>query len=96
MEQVFEGEPKAEIRLDGRKVTRTVVTNDWASRLQWRISRDGKPLATVAARAETTYEHADKTPGTYEIVLEMWKNEGFKTKEHGKFIEISNKVTYTV
>ena len=26
----------------------------------------------------------------------MSKYEGFKVKEHGKFVEISNKVTYTI
>jgi hypothetical protein len=96
MDQVFEGTPKAEIRLEGRKVIRSEVTNDWASRLQWKISRDGKVLATPPARADLAYEHADQTPGTYEVVLEMWKYETFKVKDHGKFIEISNKVTYTV
>lgn len=96
MDQVFEGTPKAEIRLEGRAVIRNAVTNDWASRLQWRISRNGKVVATAPARAETRYEHTDQTPGTYEILLEMWKYEGFKAKDHGKFVEISNKVSYTI
>lgn len=96
MDQVFEGTPKAEIQLEGRKVTRGEVSNDWASRLQWRISRDGKVIATAPARADKIYEHADETAGNYEIVLEMWKYETFKVKDHGKFIEISNKVTYTI
>ena len=96
MDQVFEGTPKAEIRLEGRKLIRSDITNDWASRVQWKISRDGKVIATPPARANAAYEHADETPGTYEVVLEMWKYETFKVKEHGKFIEISNKVTYTV
>ncbi|OAI46390.1 hypothetical protein AYO44_02165 [Planctomycetaceae bacterium SCGC AG-212-F19] len=96
MDQVFEGTPKAEIQLEGRKLIRSEVTNDWASRLQWKISRDGKVIATPPARADKAYEHADQTPGTYEVVLEMWKYETFKVKDHGKFIEISNKVTYTV
>ena len=96
MDQVFEGTPKAELRLDGRKVIRSEVSNDWASRLQWKVSRDGKVIATPPARADAVYEHPDQTPGGYEIVLEMWKYETFKVKDHGKFIEISNKVTYTV
>ena len=96
MDQVFEGTPKATLRLEGRKVIRSEVSNDWASRLQWTIRRDGKPVATVAARAETAYEHTDKTPGTYEVVLEIWKYEGYTSKDHGKFIEISNKVSYTI
>ena len=73
-----------------------MVTNDWGSRLQWKISRDGKVVATAPARAEVSYELADKTPGTYEVVLEIWKYEGYTVKDHGKFIEISNKVRYTI
>jgi len=96
MDQVFEGTPKAMIKLDGHKVTRAAVTNDWGSRLQWKISRDGKVVATAPARAEVSYELADKTPGTYEVVLEMWKYEGYRVKEHGQFVEISNKVTYKI
>ncbi len=65
--------PKAEIRLEGRKVIRGDVTNDWGLRLQWEVRRDGKVVATPAARAETSYEHPDATPGKYEIVLQMWK-----------------------
>ena len=96
MDQVFEGTPKATIKLEGRKVLRSEVTNDWGSRLQWKISRDGKVLATLPARADVSYEHADKAPGTYEVVLEMWKYEGFRAKDHGQFVEISNKVTYKI
>jgi hypothetical protein len=97
MDQVFEGGPKAEIRLDGRKVTRTAVSNDWGTRLQWRVSRDGKVVATPLARIDLSYEHLEKTPGAYEIVLEMWKYEGYKAgPNHGKYVEISNKVTYSV
>jgi len=29
-------------------------------------------------------------------VLEMWKYEGFKAKEHGQFVEVSNKVRYII
>lgn len=96
MDQVFEGTPKADIRVEGRKVIRGDVSNDWASRLQWKVSRDGTVIATAPARGEMSYEHPETTAGTYEVVLEMWKYEGFKVKEHGKFIEISNKVTFTI
>jgi hypothetical protein len=97
MDQLFEGAPKAEIRLEGRKVTRTGVSNDWGTRLQWRVSRDGKVVATPLARIDLSYEHADNAPGAYEIVLEMWKYETYKAgPSHGKFVEISNKVTYSV
>jgi hypothetical protein len=96
MDQVFEGMPKAEIRLEGRKVVRGEVSNDWGSRLQWKVLRDGKPVATAAARAAHDYEHSDPAPGAYEIVLEIWKYEGYKKGGVGRYVEVSNKVSYTV
>ncbi len=101
MEQKFNSTPRAEIRLDGRKVTRGDVANDWGLRLQWEVRRDGKVIATPAARADVSYEHADTTPGKYEIVLQMWKYVNYAKKPDGeftasKFIDISNKVSYTI
>src|SRR5262245_52862574 len=101
MEQKFEGTPKAEIRLEGRRVIRGDVTNDWGLRLQWEVRRDGKVIATPLARAETSYEHADAAPGKYEIVLQMWKYVDYKKGADGefttsKYVDISNKVTYTI
>lgn len=101
MEQKFEGTPRAEIRLEGRRVTRGDVSNDWGLRLQWEVRRNGQVIATPAARAEASYEHADATPGNYEIVLQMWKYVDYRKKPDGefvnsRFIDISNKVNYTV
>jgi len=101
MDQKFEGTPKAEIRLEGRKLVRGEVSNDWGSRLQWRILRDGKEVAAVPARASASYEHADKAPGKYEIVLQMWKYVDYRKDKSGnyvnsKYIDISNTVSYTV
>ena len=73
MEQKFDGTPKAEIRLSGRKVTRGDVMNDWGLMLRWVVKKDGKEVATAAARADDCYEHPDTTPGTYTIVLQSWK-----------------------
>ena len=101
MEQVFEGTPQAEIRLEGRKLVRGDVTNDWGSQLLWEIRRNGEVVATVPARANNRYEHTDTTPGQYEVVLQMFKYEGY-AKDHAvnftksKMIEVSNKVGYTV
>jgi hypothetical protein len=58
-------------------------------------------VATPAARHEPAYEHPDATPGTYEIVLQMWKYVDYKKDAQGefvnsKFIEISNRVSYTI
>lgn len=100
MEQKFEGTPQAEIRLEGRKLIRSEVTNDWGLRVQWLIKRDGQVIANPNARADLTYEHPDQTPGKYEIVLQMWKYLNYRKKEgeyvDSKFIDISNSVSYTI
>ena len=101
MEQKFDGAPSAEIRVEGRKLIRSEVTNDWGLKLQWQISRDGKVVATAPARADSSYEFADATPGSYEVVLQTWKYVDYKKNPQGeflnsKFIEISNKVTFQI
>ncbi len=96
MDQKFEGTPKAEIHLDGRKVTRGDVTGDWGTRLQWEVRHNNKVTAIVPARADASYEHPAAKPGKYQLVLQMWKYEGFKSGAKGKYIDISNKVDYTV
>lgn len=101
MDQKFEGTPQAEIRLEGQKVTRGHVHNDWGLRLQWQVSHDGKVVATPPARAELSYEHPDKTSGTWEIVLQMWKYVNYRKNPEGEFIDssfidISPPVTYTI
>jgi hypothetical protein len=101
MEQKFEGTPRAEVRLEGRKVTRSDITNDWGLLVQWVVRRDGQVVATVPARADLSYEHPDATPGKYEIVLQMWKYVDYRKNPQGefvnsKFIDISDKVSYTI
>lgn len=101
MEQKFAGTPKAELRLNGRQVTRTVVVNDWGLMLRWVISRDGKVVATAPARADASYEHPDTTPGKYTIVLQSWKYVNYAKDAAGeftasKFVDISNVVNYTI
>ena len=101
MDQKFEGTPRAEIRLEGRRVTRGAVTNDWGLLLRWEVRHNGKVVATPAARAEVSYQHPDAAKGTYEIVLQMWKYVDYRKNAerefaNSKFIDISNKVRYTV
>jgi hypothetical protein len=101
MEQRFEGTPQAVIRLEGRRVIRGDVTNDWGLRLQWEIRKNGQVVATPAARADASYEHSDTTAGRYEIVLQMWKYIDYRKNPQGefvnsRFIDVSNKVTYTI
>ena len=88
--------PATEIRLAGKTVFRGHVRNDYGSRLHWKVLRDGVEVATPEARTNSEYTHADAMPGLYEIVLETWKHEGYQSKSLGKYIEISNKVSYRV
>jgi hypothetical protein len=101
MDQKFDGTPHADIRLDGRRVTRGEVANDWGLRLQWCVRRNGQVISTPPARAAARYEHPDTTPGTYEIVLQMWKYVDYLKGPDGefknsKFVDVSSKVTYTI
>jgi len=101
MEQRFETSPRAELKLNGRRATRSEVSNDWGLQLRWVIYRDGKQIGTASARLETSFEHSDKTPGEYQIVLEMWKYVDYKKDAKGeftnsKFVEISNKVSFKI
>src|SRR5262249_38456536 len=101
MEQKFDTTPRAEVRLEGRRVIRGDVTNDWGLRLQSEVRRNGQVTATPPARGDVSYEHPDTTPGKYEIVLQMWKYVNYAKKPDGefinsKFVDISEKVSYTI
>jgi hypothetical protein len=101
MDQVFEGSPKAEVRLEGRKVVRGDVVHDWGSRLQWVVKKDGQVVATPPARADHEFEHDDQTPGKYEVSLQLWKYDGYQKDKDGnftksKYVDISNTVSYTI
>ncbi len=101
MEQKFDGSPRATLRLEGRRVHRSDVTGDWGLRLQWLVKKNGQVVASVPARAETSYEHPDTSAGTYEIVLQMWHYVDYRKQPNGDFInsryvDVSDKVTYTI
>ena len=100
MDQIFEGTPKAEIRLHGHKVVRSEVSHDWGLRLQWQVKRDGQVIATPPARADLEYEHPELVRGKYELVLQMWKYVNYKKKDgqfvDSKFVDISNTVSFTI
>jgi hypothetical protein len=101
MDQKFEGTPKAELRVEGQKVVRTDVVNDWGLRLQWKVTRDGKVVATPSARGDYEYAPADLAPGKYEVVLQMWKYVNYKKNAQrefvdSKYVDVSNTVTLTV
>ena len=101
MDQKLEGTPKASLQLAGRKVTRGEITNHWGTRLQWKVSRDGKEIATATAGVEPAFEHADTAPGKYEIVLQQFHYISYAKDKDGKFtaskyVDISEPVTYTI
>ncbi len=101
MEQRFEGNPQAAIRLEGRRLIRGDVSNDWGLRLQWEIKRNGQVVATPNARADLSHDLVDTAPGTYEIVLQMWRYVNYAKNPQGeftasRFIDISNRVTFTI
>jgi hypothetical protein len=101
MDQILEGSPKATLQLAGRAVTRSEVSNDWGTRLQWMIIRDGKTIAAVGAGLDLTFEHPDTTPGKYEIVLQQFHYVNYKKDKEGRFTEsnyinISEPVSYTI
>ena len=101
MDQKLEGTPKATLELNGRSITRSEVSNDWGTRLQWVIRRDGKEVATLGAGLDLKFEHADTTPGKYEVVLQQFQYLNYKKDKDGKFTEskyinISEPVSYTI
>lgn len=101
MEQRYEGTPEATIRMEGRRLIRTDVTNDWGLRLQWQIKRNGTVVATPNARTDLHYELTETTAGSYEIVLQMWRYINYRKNSEGeftasRFIDISNRVTLTI
>ena len=101
MDQKFEGTPKSEIRSDGPKLLRSEVTNDWGSLLRWVITQNGKEVNVHNARPMLNYEPKLSTKGSHEAVLQMWKYVDYKKDAQGeftnsKFVEVSNKITFTI
>jgi hypothetical protein len=101
MEQRYEGTPQATIRVEGQRIIRTAVTNDWGLRLQWQIKRGGQVVATPNARVDLHHDLAGMAPGAYEIVLQMWKYINYNKNAAGEFttstfINVSNQVSLTI
>jgi hypothetical protein len=88
--------PQTEITLQERTVTRGHIANDFGHRVQWKVTKNGAEAATPEARVAISYTHADTSPGMYEIVLETWQHDGFRSGGQGKYIAISNKVSYRI
>ena len=101
MDQKLEGTPKATLSLTGKKITRSDITDNWGTRLQWKVSRDGKEIATVGAGIECDFEFSETTPGKYQVVLQQFHYVNYRKGTDGKFtdskyVDISEPVSYTV
>ena len=101
MDQKFEGVPQAEIRLDGNRLIRGHVSNDWGLRLQWQIARGEETVATPLARVHLEHELGKLDPGTYQAVLQMWKYVNYLKDKDGeftvsKYVDISNRLAFEV
>jgi hypothetical protein len=101
MEQRYEGTPQAVIHREGQRVIRNAVTNDWGLRLQWQIKRGGQVIGTPNARPDTDYDLTSHGPGSFEIVLQMWKYVNYNKNAAGEFtasqfINVSNVLTFTI
>lgn len=89
-------QPVSVVTLNDRTATRGPIANDWGNRVHWKVLRDGVDVAEIDARLATSYTLADAAPGLYEIVLETWKHEGYRSGSLGKYVEISNRVSIRV
>ena len=101
MDQKFEGIPAAVIRLDGNRLVRGHVSNDWGLRLQWKISRGEETVATSLARISPEHDLQELPPGTYGAILQMWKYVNYKKDKDGEFtasqyVDISNSIEFEV
>lgn len=86
--------PAAQIKLEGKTLIRSHIADDFGNRVHWKILRDGVEIATPEARSGASLPLDETTPGFYEVVLETWKHEGYQAKALGKYIEISNKLSF--
>ena len=101
MDQKFEGTPEATICLEGNRLIRSHVSNDWGLRLQWKIAAGEKTVAEPLARVSDQHELGQLEPGTYSAVLQMWKYVNYKKDKDGeftvsKFVVVSNRVGFEV
>ncbi|QGJ70770.1 Hypothetical protein PBC10988_24680 [Planctomycetales bacterium 10988] len=91
---ITETKPQVSLRLEGERIIRTAVAHDWGTNIRWKVYRDGKLVHLVPARAKFFYDLADQPAGHYEICLEMWRYTGSHSEDLGKYLEISNRISY--
>ena len=67
----------------------------------WDVRHNGQVVAQVPARANADYQHPNSTPGQHEVVLQMFKFDGYAKDKYGhltqsKFVEVAKRVGYTI
>jgi hypothetical protein len=89
--------PIATLQLESKQITRSKVLDDPGFRLQFHIRQDGKTVATIEARSQTTVDVPKLDPGVYTVTLELFYP-AYKggTAQKGVFKAISNELTYRV
>jgi hypothetical protein len=80
MDQKLEGTPSVEIKLEGRTVVRSEVQNNWGTRLQWRLLKEGKEIATGSLGPDSAGELS--SCGSAVSLCELQEDAGRKV--HGK------------
>lgn len=87
MDQKLEGTPSVEIKLEGRTLVRSDVQNDWGTRMQWRIAKEGKEVLTGVVGQDPSIDLPDLEPGKYQIVVQQFHYLNYKKSPEGKFTE---------
>lgn len=80
MDQKLEGTPSVEIKLEGRTVVRSEIQNNWGTRLQWRLFKEGKEIATGPVGPETAFDLPDLQQGSYQVVVQQFHYLNYKRR----------------
>jgi hypothetical protein len=85
MDQKLEGTPSVEIKLEGRTVVRSEVQNNWGTRLQWRLLKEGKEIATGSLGPDPAFDLPELQQGSYQVAVSLCElQEDAGRKVHGK------------
>jgi hypothetical protein len=89
--------PLATLTLKGTRLSRSALKDDPGFRLQYHFRKDGKTVAAVEARADTSLDIPTKAVGTYTVVLELFYP-AYKggTQQKGAFRPVSNVIQFRV
>ncbi len=87
MDQKLEGTPSVEIKLEGRTVVRSEVQNNWGTRLQWRLLKEGKEIATGPVGPDSAFDLPDLQQGRYQVVVQQFHYVNYKKTPDGKFAD---------